>query len=275
MTSRTAAATFSLTTTAARRTAFISERADAETDATPACEPLPIASRVAAWTVAAASGSETAARAPSVASSADHRAGGRGHPAADQPVSQQIAGSREPSADGTDRPAQPCGRLGVGQALEIAEDDRRPVLLRQPADFLVQRRQQLDPVGLRFRGDRFASERYGPHPGALGARLGLGGDSSGHAIQPAAQRVSHPDRSSPAYQHEERRLKGVLNVVRVGQARRQTPRTIGPCRATRTANAASAASAASSAAALRDRNRSSNSASDNPPATPAPKSVRT
>ena len=105
----------------------------------------------------------------------------------------------------------------MGQALEIAEDDRRQVLLRQPADFLVERRQQLDPVGGRFRGDRFASERYGPHPGALGARLGLGGDSSGHAIQPAAQRVSHPDRSSPAHQHEERRLKGVLNVVRVGQ----------------------------------------------------------
>jgi hypothetical protein len=56
--------------TAARRTAFISERADAEIDATPACEPLPIASRVAARTVAAASGSEMAARAPSAAKSA-------------------------------------------------------------------------------------------------------------------------------------------------------------------------------------------------------------
>ena len=50
----------------------------------------------------------------------------------------------------------------------------------------------------------------------------------------------------------------------VQPARHETHNRVIMC-AARAANAASAASAASSAAALRDRNRSSSSASDNPP----------
>ena len=48
-------------------------------------------------------------------------------------------------------------------------------------------------------------------------RLGPHGHSSGDAVQPGTERVMNPELMRFAEEHEERRLKGVLGVVRIAQ----------------------------------------------------------
>ena len=111
--------------------------------------------------------------------------------------------------------AEPPGRLLVGQALQVAEDDGRAVSSGKAADS----------------SSRIGASRR-PRPGASGAagssrharasppgRLDAGphGDPPGDPVEPRAERVALADRPGLADQDEERRLEGVLRVVRVAQ----------------------------------------------------------
>ncbi len=42
-----------------------------------------------------------------------------------EPLAQTRPAPRQPAADGADRPAEPLGRLLVGEALQVAQEDRR------------------------------------------------------------------------------------------------------------------------------------------------------
>ena len=100
-----------------------------------------------------------------------------------------------------------------------------------------------------------------------GLRPGRGRDTTGHLMEPRAQRVPHPEPAGLPDQDQERGLEGVLGGVVVAEHDRQTPSTIGPCRSTRAAKAISAASPSRAA------NRSSNWPSVNSPIVPTSKSV--
>ncbi len=97
---------------------------------------------IAARTVASLQAGGTAARAsrrntaPSAAPSG----------ASPRRASRALSRSRPSASRRLERPLAPLQlrrRPGPGDALEVAEDDRQAVLLRQPGDLLVQRRQQV------------------------------------------------------------------------------------------------------------------------------------
>ena len=71
-------------------------------------------------------------------------------PAAAQPRPQQLAALGHPAPNRPNRAFQSHGRLVVSHALEVAEDDRRPKLLRQPLDFRIQQQSQLAMFAIAF-----------------------------------------------------------------------------------------------------------------------------
>ena len=54
-----------------------------------------------------------------------------------EPVAESVGAASRPRT-GAQRPAKPAGRVFLGQALEIAERNRQPVLLGQAWNFAVQ-----------------------------------------------------------------------------------------------------------------------------------------
>ena len=56
---------------------------------------------------------------------------------------EPTAGLGEAAAERPFAPVQLPGGLRLGEALQVAEEDRQAVLLGQPGDLLVQRRQQV------------------------------------------------------------------------------------------------------------------------------------
>ena len=124
------------------------------------------------------------------------------------------------------------------QPLKVAEHDRRAIPLGQPLDFLVQR---LDRVAIRSRGlDPFrVAQSYCPGH----RRLRLMAPPSrvlvlqptrrvvSNPVEPGTQKFGLPQRNGLAGKYQERRLKGVLGIVRVaeqsptgGQDHRSMPR---------------------------------------------------
>ena len=94
---------------------------------------------------------------------------------------------------------------------------------RQPGDLLVDDAQHVVALG---RGcgshggllrDRLAARRLlvRPLPARLGPRPHR--HPSGDAVQPGPQPAGVADRAGPLHQHQERRLEGVLDVVRVAE----------------------------------------------------------
>ena len=61
-------------------------------------------------------------------------------PAAHHPTSQALAAPRQPALDRPDRPAQFPRRFFVGAPLQVAEDDRRTIPIRQLREFFVKDR---------------------------------------------------------------------------------------------------------------------------------------
>ena len=120
------------------RTPSVSEATGSET-AEPAASvpPAPEATASAALSVEHASGAGTEALRREAGEVGGECRGRDRHAATVESRPQQVPGSRQPALDRADRPAQPLGRLVVGQALEVAEHDRRPILLRRPTDLVV------------------------------------------------------------------------------------------------------------------------------------------
>ena len=153
----------------------------------------------------------------------DGRQHSRGSQApADQPRPESVTGPRQPAANRADRPSQPFGGLLMGEPFQMAEDDRRPVFLRQPAHLLFQHLPEVQrlldgggpAVGRPSRHLRAASLVPAP-TGRGGPRIGR--DPQGDPVQPTGHRVAIADRAGPLDQDQERRLEGILRVVEVTQ----------------------------------------------------------
>ena len=144
--------------------------------------------------------------------------------AASEPAPQHVAGPRDQRADRPRCAAQPPGRLGVRQALEMAEDHGAAIALRQPADLLVHGRgvlvMQGCGIGRLRRPVRRASSRPRisrdddgdrPEPGpCVAIRVG-------DAVQPGPQQVGPADRAGPPRQHQEHGLERVVRGVLVAE----------------------------------------------------------
>ncbi len=101
---------------------------------------------------------------------------------------------------------------------QVAQHQRHPVLLRQPAQLLIEHRVEVRSFRRLRPGRDFqladgrlpvpAAERPGPGPPR---------NAEGHAVKPARQKISVPDRRRLADQHQERRLESVLDVPRVAE----------------------------------------------------------
>ena len=193
--------------------------------------PGPAASRVAARAVDcnnasvhhadAAFCASTAARAP-----ARHRA-----PVPDQAPGQQRSSPGQPPRHRPERPPQALRRLPPGLALQVAEHDGQPIVLRQAAQLLVQERQ---PVVLKC----FALHVRSRHRLLLGpaARAGRSGGPRREASRPGRRAVS-----AAALRTRTRKVawKASSASAAFPRTRRHTPSTIGPCRRTRATKAAS------------------------------------
>ena len=125
---------------------------------------------------------------------------------------------RESHADRADRATEPASGFLVGQALQVAEDDRDPVPSRQAGQPLVE---LLAQIGPRFVGRRVGGRLHGvAHlSGSPPERGGPGPcrDPSAHPVEPGAQRHVDADGPGPSEQDHEGRLERVLNIMGIVQ----------------------------------------------------------
>jgi len=140
------------------------------------------------------------------------------HAPASKPNSKQRAGLLQALAHGTGRPAKRLSRFEVSLAFQVAEHQRRPVLLRQVQQLLIQERAQLIDRLFRMNfGLRHGSEPpfVRMPPGRAGA--GLLRQAIRHAEQPAPKRRLLANRGCLASQHQEYGLEDVLGVLVVAE----------------------------------------------------------
>ena len=130
----------------------------------------PAAIRSAARAVESTNAIGTAAEAVSAESPAPDSARRGRQATAGQPVPQTFSSPRQTAPDGPHRATELTRRLLVRRAPEVAQHHRRTVSLRQPADLLIQPREQLGSVrgGVRV--------RHRLDPPALAGRSPSGGD---------------------------------------------------------------------------------------------------
>jgi hypothetical protein len=143
---------------------------------------------------------------------------GQRHPATGEALAEQLPGLRQPGGDRPLRAANLPGRLVVGLAAQVAEDDRGAVLGREPADLLVEDRPQVVPHGRGGGVGRWHRRRpplAGLAPGTVGS--GVGGDPAGDPVQPRPDRDARPEGRGLAGEHQEGGLEGVLRVVGVAE----------------------------------------------------------
>jgi hypothetical protein len=71
--------------------------------------------------------------------------------------------------------------------------------------------------GVEARDDWLTATHNRRNAPPLGPNACLDGDPTGHAVKPAPQRVSNPDRSGPADEHQKRGLEGVFDIIGTGE----------------------------------------------------------
>ena len=108
----------------------------------------------------------------------------------------------------------------MAEILQVAEQDRGPEPLGEPAELLVDDRPEAVEVGparlrLDDRGRLGASSLVDAPP--YRGRAGATGDAERDAVQPAREGVAASERLGPGDEDEERRLEGVVGVIGVGQ----------------------------------------------------------
>ncbi len=86
---------------------------------------------------------------------------------------------------------------------------------------------------------QFGGRLLGPPP-PYGSRPGTRGRAQGNLVKPGAERIANPEPARFLDQDEESRLKSIQRSSGSASRARQTRKTIGPCRSTRTAKASSA-----------------------------------
>ena len=111
-----------------------------------------------------------------------------------------------------------AGPLPCAPAFQFTQHKRRPVLVGEATQLLIEQREQVAPIRDRFGLGRDHFRRpplFRPPPGFRGPRLE--GRAVGYAVQPVADLLPRPDRSRFTDKNEERSLKCVLSVLLVAQ----------------------------------------------------------
>jgi hypothetical protein len=147
--------------------------------------------------------------------------GGQYQAAARQPLLQPRPAAFQAPLDRPGRPAELAGRLFLGAAFQVTQDDRQPVDLRQALHLLVHDvdqfagrnpGQRIGPRVYRVR-DRRRTGEGAPCPGGSGLERHAAGD----AMQPGRQRLAGAHRGGLAGQDKKRRLESVLGILDVAQ----------------------------------------------------------
>src|SRR5262249_58784327 len=119
----------------------------------------------------------------------------------------------------SERDTEPSPRFAIALPLQIAQHHRKAVLLRETIHLLVEDHREIAPRY--FRGwiiRRFHTlESGGIVRRDLASEVGPGmePDTTGHAIQPAGDRLAPADATGFPSQREEGGLEGVLGVMGV------------------------------------------------------------
>jgi hypothetical protein len=153
-----------------------------------------------------------------VAEYGDHSGAQRRETSAGEPVPQSEPAPGQPAFDGRHGPVELAGRLVVGHALEVAQLDRAPVLVREAVNLIAEDLAEITTfrfagwiiAGRRrcFAAVRRASSRLDASPKR---------DPMGDSIEPAAERAIEAHRPRLAHQDQKSGLKGVLGLVGVAK----------------------------------------------------------
>ena len=144
-------------------------------------------------------------------------AGRRNHAPTREPHLQPLVGAAEPALHRPHRAPEQLRRLLVRVALQVAQDHRPAVPLRQSIDLRVDDRaavvwavatSDLDP--------RLGGVPLMPRPAGR-SHLRPHGHAGRDAVEPRAERLAHPERAVSAGQDQERGLERVLGIVAVPQ----------------------------------------------------------
>ncbi len=134
-----------------------------------------------------------------------------------QSPGQHRPGPRQPAGHSALGQSQVPGRRGAGLALQVAQHEYGAVLVGQPAQFLVQQRQEIArAVGSRHRLGHRIHLPLSRRP-ASGCRARLKRRLTGHAVQPVGEHLARRHRGGLADEDQKGGLKGVLGVLGVAQ----------------------------------------------------------
>jgi hypothetical protein len=149
----------------------------------------------------------------------DSEGRGRGDdPASPETALEQLAAAQQAGPERPHRRAQFAGGLLRRLALQVAQDDRTPILFRQQRNLLVQDRQRFAETHIRVRLglarciDQIVDQFCGPTREALAE---LPGQAGGDAVQETPDGRLLADSRCLAGEDEEGGLKNVLGVVRM------------------------------------------------------------
>ncbi len=144
----------------------------------------------------------------------------RRQPAPRQPPFQPFPPAHQPAFDRPQRPTKLVRRLLVREALERAQQDRQPLRISQPIDFIVHHRAELVAFQ-RINGGNghihVAILRGFPVKSPMDAGPGPQRNPPSHPMQPPRQCIRVMNRSRPPRQQQERDLKGILGEVPIRQ----------------------------------------------------------
>src|SRR5439155_20357591 len=115
--------------------------------------------------------------------------------------------------DGADLPAELLRRLGGALAIEAAEHERGPVLLRKPTDLVVEDRLKLQQGSLRQRARRAGGVNPRirlsfPCPPTSGVAFGFHGNPISDSMQPTGDSLALANGLGFRSRHEKGPLKG-------------------------------------------------------------------
>jgi hypothetical protein len=145
----------------------------------------------------------------------DQKSGRHRHAAPGQPLAQPLARPGQPTPESHLREPELMRRCGVGQPLQVTEDDGRAEPLGQTIDLLVEDL----PIGVVLRREITFGSSLGDEmlQGLPTQRAPL--TAARHALcdpeQPARDRPAGADGPGPVGQDEEDGLKGILCIVRI------------------------------------------------------------
>ena len=106
----------------------------------------------------------------------------------------------------------------MSHPLQLAQDDRNPVLLGQAAQLAIELQESIVRRLLpRSSGHRDGRHGAFPPPPPGPVRPRLQGRPVRHAMEPDSHLVTRHDRGRPPHEHEEGRLEGVLGIVVIAE----------------------------------------------------------